>query len=144
MLDDNWALIQKCQSTLHLYLPAQEVYPLTRDELNAPNVTVFVTRLDDSPVACVVLVDCTTYGEARSIFVHEQFRGQGIAHAMMQEVEQYCADIGILRVKLESNAVLKIAESLYDRLGFAPCGPFGDYTVTDNSVFLEKELGRLN
>ncbi len=34
------------------------------------------------------------------------------------------------------------ARALYASAGFVPCGPFADYTVTENNTFMTLELAR--
>lgn len=138
---DAHALLGHSQNDLLRYLPADEIFSLTPADLSAPNVTLLIARLDKRAVGCVALVDYTTYGEVKRLFVCERYRRQGVAQRLMVALEQLCRDIGLLRVKLETSPLLTDAQSFYTNLGYRERDRFGDYPVLDSSLFMEKHLG---
>lgn len=141
--DDARKLIADSQRALLRYLPADEIFSLDAEALQAPNVTFFVARLNGEPMGCVALLDDTRYGEVKRLYVRDAARGLGLAQALMAEVEAYCRDIGLLDIKLETSPVLQDAVRLYRALGYAPCDAFGDYPLLESSLFMSKSLGSL-
>lgn len=140
---DAQSLLNDSQAALLKHLPEDQIFSINYEDLAAPNVVFFVARANRLPVGCVALVDNTTYGEVKRLYLRETVRGLGLARALMGELEQFCRDVGLLRVKLETSPLLEGAEKLYTALGYRRCAPFGDYPVLDSSLFMEKELGRL-
>lgn len=136
-------LIDESQSELLRHLPADEIFSLAHADLAAPNITLFVARIDGQAAGCVALLDAGTYGEVKRLFIRDRFRRTGVAQALMTEVEQFCRDVGLLRVKLETSPLLRDAHTFYAGIGYQACAPFGDYPVLDSSLFMEKELGTL-
>ncbi|MBE0414556.1 GNAT family N-acetyltransferase, partial [Yoonia sp.] len=80
------------------------------------------------------------YGEIKSMFVSETARGQGIADALLRQIEDQARADGLPLLRLETGDALHAAQRLYARHGFTPCGPFGDYPAAKTSVFMEKPL----
>lgn len=143
MSEDSAQLVQDSQSALLEHLPANEIFSLESQELAAPNVTLFVARWNGKPVGCVALVDDTNYGEVKRLYVHKDMRGRGIAAELMVALENYCRDIGLLSVRLETSPALAEAVALYRAMGYRTCGRFGDYPEVDSSLFMERSLGSL-
>ncbi len=137
---DATALITDSQAALLEHLPEDEIFSLEADALTAPNVTFFVARIDGEPVGCVALVDATVYGEVKRLFVRRDGRGLGIGYELMEEVEAYCLDIGLLEIKLETSPVLTEAVRLYTAMGYAVAEPFGNYPPASSSLFMAKNL----
>jgi mannose-6-phosphate isomerase-like protein (cupin superfamily) len=69
-------------------------------------------------------------------------RGTGVALAMMDHLLAEAARRGYSRLSLETGAPAAFlpARRLYERFGFAYCGPFGDYIDDPYSVFMSKLL----
>jgi putative acetyltransferase len=69
-------------------------------------------------------------------------RGRGIGRAMVGHLIGVARDRGFRRVSLEtgSMAAFAPARSLYASTGFRPCGPFGDYSPSRNSIFMTLSL----
>ncbi len=57
----------------------------------------------------------------------------------------FARDHGFRRVSLATGSTLGFApaRSLYESAGFKPCGPFGDYSPSPNSVFMTLALNPL-
>ena len=80
------------------------------------------------------------YAEVKRVYVPPRARGLGLARAMMArlEAEALAEGRGILR--LETGIHQPEALGLYEALGYARRGPFGDYGPDPLSVFMEKPL----
>ena len=83
-----------------------------------------------------------SYGEIKRVFVDEAQRGKGFAIAIMRHLEAHLSGIGIELARLEAGPLQPEALALYEKLGYALRGPFGDYQPDPLSVFMEKRLTR--
>lgn len=70
------------------------------------------------------------------------FLRQGVGQAVLDEIIRTARLRGHSRLLLEpgTGAAFAAAHALYQRNGFDPCGPFGDYEATDFNVFMAKPL----
>src|SRR5690606_15722187 len=78
------------------------------------------------------------HGEVKSMFVAESARRRGVAAALLEHLVQAARAQGMTRLSLETGSwpYFAAARAFYARHGFAPCGPFGDYSPDPNSVFM--------
>lgn len=58
------------------------------------------------------------FAEISGFVVDEQFRGQGIGHALMQEAERWTGAQGLTTLRLKTNVVREDAHRFYENLGF--------------------------
>ena len=70
-------------------------------------------------------------------------RGRGVGRALVDHLVAVAAARGARRVSLECGAgdAFVPARSLYAAAGFVRCGPFGEYEVTPDTVFMTRVLG---
>ena len=80
------------------------------------------------------------YGELKSFFVEPQFRGNGIASLIMQEILRTSRELNINSLKLETGIGLDNALNLYKRFNFELCEPFGKYFENGFSIFMKRDL----
>jgi len=142
--DDAMALLREAA------LEARELYP----ELFPPGVSwpdnpptpergiYLVAYVDGKPVACGALrpLDADT-AELRRMFVTASSRRQGIAKALLAELEKQAARLGFRRMRLETGNRQASAMALYEQQGFRLIPPFGEYVGDPVSVCFEKILG---
>ena len=79
--------------------------------------------------------------ELRRMFVTASSRRQGIAKAMLAELEKQAARLGFRRMRLETGNRQASAMALYKQQGFRLIPPFGEYVGDPVSVCFEKILG---
>ena len=127
---------------LSLY-PADSCYMLDLNELAADGVTVFVARDDDSTaVGMAALVNRGDgSGELKRLFVREAGRGQGVATAVMDALEQAAREQSIHTLQLETGPKQLAAIALYESRGSEHIDNFGPYVGDDFSVCMQKALG---
>jgi putative acetyltransferase len=101
-----------------------------------------VARIDGAPVACgaVRLIDPTT-GEVKRMYTRASVRGQGVARAVLAELARAARDLGASRLVLETGVRQPEAIALYERAGFTPIAPFGEYIDSPLSVCMARDLG---
>ena len=128
-----------CTSTT----PADCCHVLNVSQLISPQIDVFAARLDGECVgvgALRVLND--THGELKSMHTLEKARGQGVGRAVVEHISEFAKSKGIIRLSLETgtNDAFRAARELYFSLGFEICEPFGDYSLSENNVYMTKVL----
>ena len=68
--------------------------------------------------------------------------GRGIGKAMLDHLIAAAKSEGMARLSLETGSTEQFAAALrlYNRDGFEPCGPFGDYIDTPFTRFFTKPI----
>lgn len=123
--------------------PAEANHFLSIDALCDATIHFFGVRVDGVYRACGALAVQKGYGELKSIFTDPAARGRGLGQTIIQHIEGTARDLGLAQLKLETGSLLHSAHRLYEREGFALCGPFGEYEPTEFSVFMSKDLTKV-
>ena len=76
--------------------------------------------------------------ECKRLYVRPQFRGRGIAEALLDAMEEYALEKAAEWVYLDSKDDLKDALRIYVRRGYQPCERYNDNPQA--TVFLRKRL----
>ena len=138
-------LLAEHLSDMHVHSPPESVHALDLDALRKPDITFWsIWSGENELVGCGALKELdTTHGEIKSMRTRAKFRGQGAGKLMLRHILDEAAQRGYLRLSLEtgSMAAFDPARRMYGSHGFANCGPFADYILDPNSVFMTLELG---
>ncbi|MDR2236695.1 MAG: GNAT family N-acetyltransferase [Chryseobacterium sp.] len=100
-----------------------------------------VAYKDDNPAACGAfkkLSDDTV--EIKRMYTHPDFRKQGLATTLVQELEIWAKENGFQKAVLETSADQNAALSVYEKSGFYRIPNYGPYIGIDKSVCYEKIL----
>lgn len=123
--------------------PPEGVHALGVDGLVGPAVTFFSARLDGAVVGVGALAELdASRGELKSVHTVEAARGRGVGRALVEHVLSVAVSRGYRWVGLETGvmAAFDPARSLYERVGFRPCAPFGGYRSSPTSACMEIDL----
>ncbi|HUH33739.1 MAG TPA: GNAT family N-acetyltransferase [Daejeonella sp.] len=102
---------------------------------------VIVAYSDDIPVGCGAIKQYTVVtAEVKRMFVHPDYRRQGIAKLILTELEHWANESGYLACVLETGKKQSEAISLYQRMGYLVISNYGQYAGVDNSVCMKKQL----
>lgn len=121
----------------------EEVHALEVDGLVDPTVTLFGFRRDGKLLAVGALRQLADgHAELKSMHAAEAVRGTGIGRTMVDHLVGVARERGLRQVSIETGTqgAFAPARSLYERAGFSPCGPFGDYGPSPNSAFMTMAL----
>jgi len=135
-------LIRAADAYLEGLYPPEENYLLDIAQLQEPNVTFLVARLEGEAVGCGALVRYAGYGEVKRMFVDPDRRGLGIGRRLIRQLEQVAAAAKLKLLRLETGTRQPEALGLYRAIGYVERGPFGDYRAGEFSLFMEKRLGK--
>jgi GNAT superfamily N-acetyltransferase len=111
------------------------------EEFDGPGGQMLLATLDDAAVGCVGLrrVNEDT-AELKRMYVRPDFRGQGIARALLAACEQAARELGYAQLWLETGTLQPEAVALYLSAGYEPVGPFGQYAGESLSIHLGRAL----
>ena len=102
---------------------------------------VVVAYIDDIPVGCGAIKEYTTdIAEVKRMFVHPEYRRQGIAKLILTELEQWANESGFLACILETGKKQPEAITLYQNMDYKIISNYGQYSGVENSVCMKKHL----
>jgi len=140
---DVQALIRSHLQFANEQTPPEDVHALDLNGLLNPTVTVFSARRRRELVAIGALQKLDeTRAELKSMHTAEGAREQGVGRAMLEALIAVARRQRYRQVSLETGTMdaFTPARSLYLSAGFVPCGPFGDYRPSPNSMFMTLTL----
>lgn len=123
--------------------PPESVHALDLDKLRQPEITFWSIWNGDELVGCGALKELdAAHAEIKSMRTDPKYRGQGAGKLMLRHILDEAKRRGYTRLSLEtgSMAAFEPARRLYASHGFIFCGPFADYILDPNSVFMILEL----
>ena len=99
--------------------------PAELADMTPPGGYFVLARLSGRPVGCGVL-KCTgqEYGEIKRMWTAPSARGFGVAQTVLQKLQELAQQIGLAKLRLETNRVLLEAKALYRKNGFVEVPPF--------------------
>jgi carbonic anhydrase len=106
-----------------------------------PRGGLWLAAHDDVGVGCVALrpLDETT-AEVKRMFVDEAWRGRGVGRALMETLVAGARERGYRTLRLGTLGDMKVAQRLYESLGFRPIARYRPDELVD-TLFYELELG---
>lgn len=78
--------------------------------------------------------------EIKRMFVLPEFRGKGIAAALLKELENWAAELNYTETILETGKKQVEAIRLYQKQGYTVFPNYGQYENVENSVCMKKVL----
>lgn len=78
--------------------------------------------------------------EIKRMYTLPEYRGKGIAKAILTELELWAKEEGYKFALLETGYMQKDAIGLYQKLGYEIIDNFGQYIGVENSVCMKKSL----
>ena len=134
------ALLGQSHALMNAMFPAGACHYLDLDALCADHIRFFAAREGSDVLGTGALAIMDGYGEVKSMFTDAAGRGKGVAAAILRMIEDTARDEDLPLLRLETGTGLDAAHRLYQRHGFTWCGPFGDYSESPYSLFMEKAL----
>ncbi len=135
------ALIAELDAYQTALYPPESNHLLDMAALRRPEVLFAVARDEAGAVlGCGAVVLRTDHGEVKRMFVSPRARGQGLAKALLAQLEAEARARGCRALMLETGIHQHEALALYEGDGYQRRGPFGDYAEDPLSVFMAKPL----
>ncbi|RNB87487.1 GNAT family N-acetyltransferase [Brevibacillus fluminis] len=137
------ALIGEHLQNMAQHSPPESIHALNLDRLRKPEITFWSAWEEGELIGCGALKELDAlHGEVKSMRTASAHLRKGVAGRMLQHVIEEAKRRGYRRLSLEtgSMAAFEPARRLYASFGFHECGPFANYVLDENSVFMTKEL----
>jgi len=118
---------------------AGSAHALDLSGLRRPDIRFWTAWERDRVVGTIALRRLSpVHGEVKSMHTAEAYRRRGVGSVLLRHVIDTARADGMRRLSLEtgSRAFFLPARQFYARNGFVECGPFGDYVLDPNSVFM--------
>ncbi|MDI1284557.1 MAG: GNAT family N-acetyltransferase [Reyranella sp.] len=139
--DEVRTLVSELNAVLIELTPPEHCHHLTVEQMVDDSTTVFIARDDGKAVACGVLKrHADGVGEVKRMYTRPSHRGRKIGEAIVARIEALARSDGLKRLVLETGDRHHAAWKVYERAGFARCGPVLDYPDVTWSVFYDKRL----
>jgi putative acetyltransferase len=139
--EDMRTMIGELNATLGSLTPDEANYTMSAEDMDGPETTVFVARVDGQAAACGALHRHTDgIGELKRFYSRPRFRGLGLARRILEKVSELAVSEGLTRLVLETGHNYQAARRLYEQAGFSACGPVLDYPESPYSVFYTRPL----
>jgi putative acetyltransferase len=126
------------------YGAEDEADGLVADQLAPPDGVFLLAWQDGSAVGCGGVRRRADFGNAtgeiKRMYVEPPTRQQGIAWAILRELEAVAVRIGYLRLVLETGTKQPEAIALYERAGYELIEPYGVYADSPLSRCFAKQL----
>jgi putative acetyltransferase len=137
------ALLDEHLQDMRALSPPESVHALDLERLRAPGITFWTAWEGPVLAGCGALLELdATHGEVKSMRTPRARRRMGAGRAILAHIVAVARSRSYARLSLETGAMAAFAPAhrLYERFGFAFCGPFGDYVEDPNSVFMTLRL----
>ena len=139
---DALAMIHESEEELASIYPPEVRYAFSPQQLTDAGVAFLVAYQDGAAIGCGGVALYDEFAELKRIFVTKAARGARVAAKIVDELEAIALAKGREIARLETGEASPGAIRLYERIGYARRGPFGDYVENGSSVFMEKRLGQ--
>lgn len=133
-------LIDELEAYLQPLYPQESRHGYSIEQLLAEEVAFFVLRVDGVAAACGGVQLYDDYGELKRMYTRPQFRGCGYARLLLEQLAAYALSRERALLRLETGIHQLEAIAFYERAGFQPIPPFGNYRADPLSRFYEKAL----
>ena len=135
------SLIAQAEAELARHYLPEHRHGLAVDALVAQEARFFVITHENEAAGCGgYVVFAPGAAELKRMFVSAPHRGHGLARIILGAIEEAAAAEGVGTMYLETGTLQAEALALYLSAGYRSCGPFGTYTESPVSIFMEKHL----
>ncbi len=102
---------------------------------------VVIAYKNNTPAGCGAIKEFSAgVMEVKRMYVPEQFRGGGVASAVLQELEKWAKEMQYEKCVLETGKKQPEAIGLYRKNGYSITANYGQYIGVENSVCFEKKI----
>jgi putative acetyltransferase len=140
---DLHALIENLDRELLRLYPAEGIFGVDFSDPKVKEMTFCVAYLNGIPAGCGGLRPLDkNAAELKRFYVEPDFRGRGVASAILNYIEEQARERCFSVIKLETGPKQPAAIGLYRKYGYKEIVAFGEYMGCEHSYCMEKELVR--
>jgi putative acetyltransferase len=136
-------LLEDHLHSMTLHSPPESIHALDLEGLRKPEITFWSAWEDGELLGCGALKELDEkHAEVKSVKTSTAHLRKGVAKQIMLYILEAAKERGYERLSLETGSMDAFlpARKLYETLGFTYCGPFADYTIDENSMFMTRTL----
>jgi putative acetyltransferase len=137
------ALLREHHEDMLSHSPEESVHALDLSALESPMVTFWSLWINNELAGCGALKELDTkHGEIKSMRTAGDHLRKGVARELLVHIINQATSRGYEKLSLETGSMAAFvpAHKLYQRFGFQPCQPFGDYQEDPYSLFMTKTI----
>ena len=142
--DDVRVLLAQHVAEMNAGSPPSACHVLAAEALVDPAIRFFTVRDEAGALlGCGALKRLDAdHGEIKSMRTADAALGRGVGSRMLAHLTSVARVAGMNRLSLETGTgeLFAAANRLYEREGFARCGPFGGYRRTEFTTFYSREI----
>jgi putative acetyltransferase len=117
-------------------------FRLDPEELGPGRGVFLVAYGEGEAVGCgAVRLNESGVAEIKRMYVRPEWRGRGVAGAVLGQLEQHARTLGVTRLVLETGERQPESLAVYRRAGFVEIPRFGEYLDSPLSICMGKDLG---
>jgi GNAT superfamily N-acetyltransferase len=118
---------------------------LTLNKFSPPQGRLLLAGVGDHIVGLACMKQIREgMGEVKRMYVRDEFRGQGIGRALLEDLIAAAREIGYTYLRLDSARFMSAAHNLYRSAGFEEIDPYPESEIPEefqaNWIFMEREL----
>jgi putative acetyltransferase len=137
------ALLEAHRQDMFKHSPPECVFALDLEGLRQADVTLWTAWQGEDVLGCGALKELNAQqGELKSMRTAAGHLRKGVAAKILLHIMAVARSRVYSRLYLETGTTAGFvpARALYERHGFATCGPFADYAEDPYSMFMTKAL----
>jgi GNAT superfamily N-acetyltransferase len=135
------ALIHELDGELAQRYPLDKIHGLHPEEMISFPGVFLVGRCDGAAVACGAVRPLDSrMGELKRMYVRPAARRRGFAWRLLEELERVARELELEVLRLETGIHQPESVALYERAGYTPIAPYGEYIGNTYSLCYEKRL----
>jgi putative acetyltransferase len=137
------AFLEEHVQNMREITPPESKHALDLAGLRHPDVIFWSVYDGDTLIGCGALKRLDAgHAELKSMRTKSELRRSGVASRLLAHVIAEARRMGFTRLSLEtgSDDFFLPARKLYEKFGFAYCGPFADYRPDPLSAFMTRTL----
>ena len=136
-------LLQEHLQGMAEHSPPESMHALDLEALRSPDITFWTAWHRGELLGCGALKELDAqHGEIKSMRTARAHLRKGFASKILQHIIKEAKRRSYKRLSLETGSMdsFESARAFYASFGFEYCGPFADYKVDPNSVFMTRKL----
>jgi GNAT superfamily N-acetyltransferase len=140
---DAAALVTAAEADMIARYGGNDATVLAATDFEPPDGRFVVAYVDGAPAGCGgwrTLPGEPTAAEIKRMFTVPEFRGRGVARAVLAALEEDARTAGRKRVALETGSAQPEAIAMYERLGYERIAGFGYYADYEDAVSFGRAL----
>lgn len=139
-------LLKEHLKDMYANSPAKSVHALDIKALKDPSITFWSASNNTEVLACIALKELDSkHAEIKSMRTSLNAKNKGIATKLLLHVIEISKQRKYEKISLETGSIefFKPARNLYEKHGFSYCEPFANYTIDENSKYMNLNLNGL-